>query len=38
VDAILDAYAEAGIRVIFSVTVRDLSQLDTIPWIAELAP
>jgi len=38
VDAILDAYAEAGIRVIFSVTVRDLSQLDTIPWIEELAP
>jgi 5-methylthioadenosine/S-adenosylhomocysteine deaminase len=37
-DAILDAYAEAGIRVIFSVTVRDLSQLDTIPWIRELAP
>lgn len=38
VNAILDAYAEAGIRVIFSVTVRDKSQLDTIPWIAELAP
>jgi 5-methylthioadenosine/S-adenosylhomocysteine deaminase len=38
VDAILDAYAQAGIRVIFSVTVRDKSQLDTIPWIAELAP
>ena len=38
VNAILDAYAEAGIRVVFSVTVRDLSQLETIPWIAELAP
>ncbi len=38
VDAILGAYAEAGIRVIFSVTVRDLSQVDTIPWIEELAP
>lgn len=38
VDAILDAYAEAGIRVIYSLTVRDLSQLDTIPWIGDLAP
>jgi cytosine/adenosine deaminase-related metal-dependent hydrolase len=38
VDTILDAYAEAGIRVIFSVTVRDLSQLDTIPWAGELLP
>ena len=38
VDTVLDAYAEAGIRVIFSVSIRDLSQLDTIPWIAELVP
>lgn len=38
VDAILDAYAEAGIRVIFSITVRDRSQLETIPWAAELVP
>jgi len=38
VDVILAAYAEAGIRVVFSITVRDLSQLDTIPWIEELAP
>ena len=37
-DTILGAYADAGIRVIFSVTVRDKSQLDTIPWIRELAP
>jgi len=37
-DTILDAYAEAGIRVIFSVTVRDQSQVDTIPWIRELVP
>ena len=37
-DTILDAYAEAGLRVVFGVTVRDLSQLDTIPWIADLAP
>jgi cytosine/adenosine deaminase-related metal-dependent hydrolase len=38
IDAILGAYAQAGIRVIYSVTVRDLSQLDTIPWIKELLP
>jgi 5-methylthioadenosine/S-adenosylhomocysteine deaminase len=38
VDTVLDAYAEAGIRVIFSISIRDLSQLDTIPWIAELVP
>jgi 5-methylthioadenosine/S-adenosylhomocysteine deaminase len=38
VDTILDAYLEVGIRVIFSVSLRDLSQLDTIPWIAELLP
>jgi cytosine/adenosine deaminase-related metal-dependent hydrolase len=38
IEVILNAYAEAGIRVIFSVTVRDLSQLETIPWIKELAP
>ncbi|PYN98071.1 MAG: hypothetical protein DMD91_16090 [Candidatus Rokuibacteriota bacterium] len=37
-DTILDAYAEAGIRVIYSVLVRDLSQIDTIPWIRDLAP
>ncbi|MEO5740366.1 MAG: amidohydrolase family protein [Vicinamibacterales bacterium] len=37
-DTILDAYAEAGLRVILSVTVRDLSQLETIPWVRELAP
>lgn len=38
VDAILDAYAEAGIRVIFSITVRDRSQLETIPWASDLVP
>jgi cytosine/adenosine deaminase-related metal-dependent hydrolase len=38
VDAILDAYQEAGIRVIYSISIRDLSQLETIPWIAELLP
>lgn len=38
VDTILDAYSEAGIRVIFSITVRDRSQLDTILWAKELVP
>ena len=38
VDTILDAYAEAGIRVIFSITVRDRSQLQTIPWASDLIP
>jgi len=37
-DTIVAAYAEAGIRVVLSVTVRDRSQLETIPWIADLAP
>ncbi len=37
-DTILEAYADAGIRVIFSVTVRDKSQMDTIPWIRDIAP
>jgi len=37
-DTIVSAYAEAGIRVVLSVTVRDRSQLETIPWIADLAP
>jgi 5-methylthioadenosine/S-adenosylhomocysteine deaminase len=35
---ILDAYAEAGIRVIFAVALRDVAQLDTLPWMRELAP
>jgi len=37
-DTILDAYAAAGIRVILAIMVRDLSQIDTIPWIKDLAP
>jgi cytosine/adenosine deaminase-related metal-dependent hydrolase len=37
-DTILDAYADVGIRVVFSVTVRDKSQMDTIPWIRDIAP
>lgn len=38
VDTMLDAYAEAGIRVVFAISVRDRSQLDTIPWSRELVP
>jgi cytosine/adenosine deaminase-related metal-dependent hydrolase len=37
-DTILGAYAEAGIRVVFGATVRDLSQLDTILHLDELIP
>ena len=37
-DTIIGAYADAGIRVILGMTVRDQSQLDTMPWIADLAP
>ena len=37
-DTIIGAYADAGIRVILGMTVRDQSQLDTIPWIADMAP
>jgi cytosine/adenosine deaminase-related metal-dependent hydrolase len=38
VDAMLDAYARAGVRVVFAISVRDCSQLDTIPWSRELLP
>ncbi|HET8587421.1 MAG TPA: amidohydrolase family protein [Candidatus Limnocylindria bacterium] len=38
VDAMLEAYAEAGVRVVFAISVRDRSQLDTIPWSRELLP
>ena len=38
VDTILNAYREAGIRVIFSITLRDRSQLATIPWAGEVVP
>ena len=37
-DTILGAYAEAGIRVVFGVTVRDLSQMETILHLDELVP
>jgi 5-methylthioadenosine/S-adenosylhomocysteine deaminase len=38
VDAIVDAYASVGVRVVLSVTVRDRSQLDTILWADEMVP
>ncbi len=38
IDTIVDAYQEAGIRVVLSLSIRDLSQVDSIPWIAELLP
>ena len=37
-DTILDAYREAGLRVIYSVTVRDRSQMDTILGARDLVP
>jgi 5-methylthioadenosine/S-adenosylhomocysteine deaminase len=37
-DTILDAYAEAGIRVVFGVTLRDRSQMETILHLEELVP
>ena len=37
-DTILGAYAEAGIRVVFGVTIRDRSQLETILHLEELVP
>jgi 5-methylthioadenosine/S-adenosylhomocysteine deaminase len=38
VDTILDAYREAGLRVIYSITVRDRSQLATILDAEEVVP
>jgi 5-methylthioadenosine/S-adenosylhomocysteine deaminase len=38
VDIILDAYDEAGIRVAYSITVRDRSQLDTILDARDVVP
>ncbi|WP_170149711.1 amidohydrolase family protein [Rhodoplanes roseus] len=38
VDAIVDAYATVGVRVILSIAVRDKSQLDTILWADEMVP
>ena len=35
-DCILDAYAEAGLRVVFSVAVRDIPALDVRPFVGDL--
>ena len=37
-DAILDAYDEIGIRVVFSLQVSDLAMADTIPYWREVVP
>jgi 5-methylthioadenosine/S-adenosylhomocysteine deaminase len=36
VDVILDAYRCAGLRTVFSVSIRDISDADTIPFVREL--
>lgn len=36
VDVILDAYAEAGIRTVFSISIRDLPDVATIPYAREM--
>lgn len=38
VDAVLDAYAEAGIRVVCSLAVRDVAPVDTAPYLRERLP
>ena len=38
VDTILGAYAEAGLRVVYGITLRDRSQLDTILDAADIVP
>lgn len=37
-DAALDAYAEAGLRVVFSIAVRDVAALDIAPFLPAEAP
>ena len=37
-DTILDAYAESGLRVVFSAAVRDVAALDITPFVAARAP
>lgn len=36
IDTILDAYRSVGIRVVFSISMRDLCDADTIPFVREL--
>lgn len=38
VDAIVDAFASVGVRVVLSIKVRDTSQLDTILWADQMVP
>lgn len=38
VDAILDAYADIGIRVVFAIALFDLPALETIPFLKEQLP
>ena len=38
VDVVLDAYAEAGIRVIYSLSVRDLSNVASVPFLRDMLP
>ena len=35
-DVIVEAYAAVGVRVVLSISLRDMSQLQTIPWAEEL--
>jgi cytosine/adenosine deaminase-related metal-dependent hydrolase len=37
-DTILASYAEVGLRVVFSIAVRDIAALDIAPFVAEDAP
>ena len=37
-DSILDAYAEIGIRTVFSIALRDLPDLDIAPFLDDLRP
>ncbi|MGG5886519.1 amidohydrolase family protein [Falsiroseomonas sp. HC035] len=37
-DIILSAYAEVGIRVVFSIAVRDVPDLDIAPFLPEMTP
>lgn len=38
VDAVLAAYRDAGVRVIYSIAIRDLSNLDSMPFLREMLP
>lgn len=38
VDVILEAYESVGLRTVFSISVRDLSDAETIPYVREMFP